>query len=171
MPSSRGRKKAIKASAHYTPKMGLPVHERALLVAGLIRLHLSSYAAYRSTAHWRRMIKRYRKKACEKCGGSYRLCLHHITYERLGRERSDDLCTLCSRCHTALHGKAVAKGDLHPGDLLRGTINLNAFKAQSAPKKKRRRRKRTLPKTELELRRARAAEFPLEATRKLRRAS
>jgi len=35
----------------------------------------------------------------------YRLEVHHLTYERLGRERPDDLLVLCERCHSLEHGR------------------------------------------------------------------
>lgn len=34
----------------------------------------------------------------------YRLEVHHLTYERLGREHPDDLIVLCRACHAAQHG-------------------------------------------------------------------
>jgi hypothetical protein len=35
---------------------------------------------------------------CRRCHGIARE-VHHLTYERLGRERDDDLESLCSACH------------------------------------------------------------------------
>ena len=65
--------------------------------------------AYRQTylrsAHW----KRFRKIASERlpkvcpCGARSGLDLHHMTYERLGREHLDDVAWLCRGCHDALH--------------------------------------------------------------------
>lgn len=41
----------------------------------------------------------------------YSLEVHHLTYERLGRERPDDLLVLCERCHSVEHGREpVLKG-------------------------------------------------------------
>ena len=43
---------------------------------------------------------------CAKCGKStIHLDLHHITYERLGFERDDDVILLCRACHSSLHEK------------------------------------------------------------------
>lgn len=39
---------------------------------------------------------------CQACG-SLAQCVHHITYERLGRESSYDLISLCDECHTKVH--------------------------------------------------------------------
>ena len=42
-------------------------------------------------------------KACEACGYSRKLQVHHKTYERLGKERNSDLVLLCRDCHESLH--------------------------------------------------------------------
>lgn len=39
-------------------------------------------------------------KFCRACGTTYGpIQLHHMTYDRLGRERMSDLIALCSKCH------------------------------------------------------------------------
>jgi 5-methylcytosine-specific restriction endonuclease McrA len=39
------------------------------------------------------------------CWGTYRLEVHHLTYERVGgRELPDDLIVLCDECHDIAHG-------------------------------------------------------------------
>lgn len=43
---------------------------------------------------------------CEECGYQpYKPCLqvHHLTYERVGHERLEDLKLLCPRCHKKMH--------------------------------------------------------------------
>ena len=43
---------------------------------------------------------------CESCGSNVQLQCHHITYERLTRERIDDLVILCggsNGCHQRIH--------------------------------------------------------------------
>ena len=42
-------------------------------------------------------------RKCERCGAKYGVALevHHLTYERFGNERMDDLEVLCKRCHEA----------------------------------------------------------------------
>ena len=40
---------------------------------------------------------------CQSCGTKSSLNCHHITYENLGMESIDQLTTLCTTCHTALH--------------------------------------------------------------------
>lgn len=43
------------------------------------------------------------KHTCQSCGSQTSLNCHHITYEDLGMETLDQLTTLCTTCHTALH--------------------------------------------------------------------
>ncbi len=46
------------------------------------------------------MKKKEIGKKCERCGySSARLEVHHLTYERFGRERLGDLRVLCKTCH------------------------------------------------------------------------
>lgn len=63
------------------------------------------YEAYINSAEWRRRRRRAIERAgyhCEKCGVSAqeeRLEVHHLTYERIGHERDEDLSVLCHACH------------------------------------------------------------------------
>lgn len=42
---------------------------------------------------------------CSRCQrDNVKLDVHHITYERIGRERMTDLISLCRRCHRREHG-------------------------------------------------------------------
>lgn len=136
------RKTAHRASLHYVREVALPARELALLVAGLKRCGCTSYAQYRRRAHWRRTVSEQRKKACQKCGGRYRLCLHHITYASLGAELPEDLCTLCASCHTKVHETALGRNGLRPGPLREtASIRMDAFEPETKAKKRRRRRK------------------------------
>lgn len=62
-------------------------------------------------SHWwaalRKRIFKKRGRKCEVCGATKRLQLHHLTYERMGRERESDLKILCRHCHELTH-------ELHP---------------------------------------------------------
>ncbi len=40
---------------------------------------------------------------CEICTSSFHLSVHHLTYERLGREIPSDLQVLCEDCHLMAH--------------------------------------------------------------------
>lgn len=72
------------------------------------RLARLPYRLYLKTQHW----KRIRALALDRYGDSCVLCnqrpvdVHHRTYERLGRERLDDLVVLCDPCHATYHQQA-----------------------------------------------------------------
>jgi hypothetical protein len=64
------------------------------------------YAAYLLTEEWRKK----RKAAIHRAGGRCQECLvagllhvHHLTYERVGREWLDDLIVLCPWHHHCRH--------------------------------------------------------------------
>lgn len=42
---------------------------------------------------------------CEACGVAMATHVHHLTYERVGREPLFDLVAVCHSCHTDLHGR------------------------------------------------------------------
>ena len=41
---------------------------------------------------------------CERCGANPIDAVHHLTYQRLGREKLEDLQGLCRGCHDFTHG-------------------------------------------------------------------
>lgn len=61
-----------------------------------------AYQKYIKSARWRNtredMFKRFGRR-CQRCPATTSLELHHITYERFGRELPRDLEILCTRCH------------------------------------------------------------------------
>jgi hypothetical protein len=64
------------------------------------------YGAYLLTTHWRRTRERLfalRGEACEACGTTAALHVHHRSYRRIGHEALDDLQILCRECHSAMH--------------------------------------------------------------------
>lgn len=65
------------------------------------------YIKYINSDAWRAMRSRVLERdscRCRDCGHtSPRNHVHHLTYARLGRERLDDLVTLCKACHDAVH--------------------------------------------------------------------
>ena len=69
------------------------------------------YEAHIRSSQWkgtRAAILKMRGEKCEDCGyGSATLQVHHLTYERLGKESMKDLVILCHKCHV----KADAKRD------------------------------------------------------------
>lgn len=65
------------------------------------------YDRFMASDDWRvirdRILKRD-KHECVNCGRFYTLEVHHLTYERFGGdERDEDLVTLCTVCHRAVH--------------------------------------------------------------------
>lgn len=69
------------------------------------RARRKMYERYIKSEKWRR--KRANKlKAnprCEMCDGKQGLQVHHLNYERFGRERWGDVITLCRSCHVVEH--------------------------------------------------------------------
>lgn len=67
----------------------------------------ASYSDYLKSEWWRlRRWSRLRnaKFRCEKCGAKGEsLHVHHLNYDRLGRERHFDLMVLCEPCHKTQH--------------------------------------------------------------------
>ncbi len=70
------------------------------------RAHMP-YSEFLKTKYWLKLRKRvlvrdgYRCTLCDV--GDEVLHVHHKTYERRGRERLDDLVTLCGDCHKKHH--------------------------------------------------------------------
>jgi 5-methylcytosine-specific restriction endonuclease McrA len=78
-------------------------------IAALRRL---PYAEYLKTAHWQRVRTLALEQAgyaCDLCGHSEQLEVHHRTYERLGFERQSDLLVLCHDCHRDHHKALVLR--------------------------------------------------------------
>jgi hypothetical protein len=65
------------------------------------------YEDYLKTPHWLVTRSEALMRAGFQCRRCYaegvRLDVHHISYERLGRESMDDLIVLCGQCHAAAH--------------------------------------------------------------------
>ena len=65
-------------------------------------------AEYLQTPHWQLTRKRALLRAGFQCQGCERanlsLDVHHLTYDRLGREAEADLIVLCRLCHAKEHG-------------------------------------------------------------------
>ena len=71
------------------------------------------YLAYLASDHWQRFRRLALSAAghrCARCDDDGRttidvfLEVHHLTYERLGRERLEDVEVLCTNCHMVEHG-------------------------------------------------------------------
>lgn len=70
------------------------------------RTRRERYKIYLSSKCWRGFRKTIMERAeglCEKCFLVPPVHAHHLTYERIGRERSADLMALCKECHYSFH--------------------------------------------------------------------
>jgi len=60
------------------------------------------YKKYLGSAQWKKRRLQVLERAgdkCERCGSDVELEVHHLNYERLGREDLSDLLAVCKRCH------------------------------------------------------------------------
>lgn len=68
-----------------------------------------NYKDYLQTKHWQNKRSQFKKEfnyECVMCGSTKNgLHIHHMTYQNIGKEKLDDLCYLCSDCHTKLHNE------------------------------------------------------------------
>ncbi len=64
------------------------------------------YAAYLLTPQWRakraKVLERD-KYVCAGCGAARAEEVHHLTYDRVGREMLFDLVAVCAACHRSIH--------------------------------------------------------------------
>jgi hypothetical protein len=70
--------------------------------------HSGLYRAYLASPEWAERRGRTLMLAggtCQRCGQRRATEAHHLTYDRLGRERDQDLLALCGPCHRMLHGQ------------------------------------------------------------------
>lgn len=70
-----------------------------------------NYNEYINSLEWERLrglVLMRDKNQCVLCSSGKRLQVHHLTYERLGHEKLEDLQTLCYECHQKLHVKRRA---------------------------------------------------------------
>lgn len=66
------------------------------------------YTNYINSHEWkilRKIILERDNYWCQCCGMAPATDVHHITYERLGNEETQDLTSLCNKCHNVLHLK------------------------------------------------------------------
>lgn len=67
------------------------------------RVNYHEYLASREWALKKRQVRERSGGLCERCGAAQE-ATHHLTYERLGDERLDDLLAVCRPCHEFLSG-------------------------------------------------------------------
>ena len=91
----------------------------------LNRLGFTQYSAYLASPHWLRLKDRFYTSPsytgqCLACGtAGERLDVHHVTYERLGREHLTDLVALCRGCHQNTHRVEAVTNSLTPSPVPR----------------------------------------------------
>ena len=62
--------------------------------------------ASREWALKRQAVRQRSGNRCERCKRRKMQSVHHLTYERLGNERLEDLLAVCNPCHEWLSGKS-----------------------------------------------------------------
>lgn len=112
MPSTRSTREVP-----WPGPRGVKVWERDQRVR---ELGFSDYDEYIHSVRWYETRRRYRAsnrpQDCQLCGSTKQIALHHLTYERVGNERLDDLLPLCNDCHQLVHALA-ARGTIDGIDL------------------------------------------------------
>lgn len=83
-----------------------PAHPTPERVEQLRAMPYPEYLESEEWRHRRRNVIHRAQSRCEQCGSRRSLQVHHLTYERLGREHDDDLLVLCARCHIDVHDHA-----------------------------------------------------------------
>jgi len=76
------------------------------------------YVQYLKSKHWIQTSKNIRwldRERCQRCGSNVSLCVHHYTYENIGKEPYRDLTTLCKACHREIHLWPTRYPELHKG--------------------------------------------------------
>ncbi len=69
-----------------------------------VKLNYEKYIS--SSSKWKTICAQIRNRddnKCRLCDSTEKLHVHHLTYERLGNERLQDLVTLCELCHSDQH--------------------------------------------------------------------
>lgn len=69
------------------------------------------YTRYMTSTRWktvRCIVLFLAEFRCDECGSGGAVEVHHLTYQRFGRERLDDLQPLCRECHERKHGGPLA---------------------------------------------------------------
>jgi hypothetical protein len=74
----------------------------------------AAYSRYINSAEWqelRRKVIARAKGKCEGCGNRPATDVHHLTYQRFGKEMLFDLVAVCEDCHKAIHKQSQAATD------------------------------------------------------------
>jgi len=73
---------------------------------------LPNYTRYFHSREWNKKREEILKRdnhLCQVCKKGAAEQVHHLTYERMGRELSEDLLSVCTNCHKKLHDEEKEK--------------------------------------------------------------
>jgi len=77
----------------------------------LTALGFKSYEEYLKSYLWenkRKWILEVFNYTCQKCGSKENLNVHHLNYDSVGNENTQDVTVLCKKCHKEEHnGKLI----------------------------------------------------------------
>lgn len=82
---------------------------REVRLIRLRELGYRDYSHYLRSAHWADTRREYQESGLPQdcfCGETEGIQLHHMTYERIGREELGDLTPVCPSCHAMIHALA-----------------------------------------------------------------
>ena len=77
-----------------------------------VRPDYHHYIKSKAWARKRQTLFAARGKKCEICGSGLNVEVHHLSYERLGREKLKDLQIVCGNCHRTTHEDKGAFSEL-----------------------------------------------------------
>jgi len=78
---------------------------RKIKAGEVSRVNKTTFGSYYESQEWartREIILLRDDNTCQACRAAAE-CVHHITYDRLGRENDLDLMSLCNSCHNIVH--------------------------------------------------------------------
>jgi hypothetical protein len=89
--------------------------------------HSTDYREYMGSPTWgatRQMAFAAHGAACQECGATENLAVHHLHYDTLGRERPEDLRILCPPCHARADAARARGSEQRSAEALyRGRLN------------------------------------------------
>ena len=91
-----------------------------------------AYRRYLRSDAWAGRRERALRRAggrCGRCGAGVPTEVHHLTYERLGDERDDDLLALCAPCHRGAHPPPAREREALPPHVRRTLARLEKLTA------------------------------------------
>jgi hypothetical protein len=93
--------------------MGFVGSDRESLQTRLAKLGFASVLEYENSEHWKQFKVKYysvHERKCSITGRTDNVDLHHLTYERLGEERFEDVIPLWRPLHECIHAELLQRG-------------------------------------------------------------